>query len=93
MASDTIKRNLIAVNHEFTSSLTSGSIGQRCAQLSFTSPYPASKLVGIVITAISDSNGVNPLVFVNGETIYCNFYRASTSAANATVWARMVYES
>lgn len=92
MASGVIQKSYVKETHTFSTSLTSGTIGTRGAQLTWTPTNPVSKLVGIAITYISSSADFNPLVFASGGTIYCNFYRASGYSANAEVQATFLFE-
>ena len=94
MATGTIKaaaREDAIVNHTFTAQIPSGTVGTRGAQVTIPVDYSASRLKSITITAIGNSAEYYPVVFLNGDTIYCNFYRASSSASAATCSARVVY--
>lgn len=94
MATGTIKaatREDIIVDHKFNAQISSGTIGTRGAQVTIPVDYDASRLKSITITAIGNSLEYLPVVFLNGSAIYCNFYRASSSASAATCSARVVY--
>ena len=83
----------IIVDHQFTTYIASGTIGTRGAQLTIPVDYAADHLKSITITSIGNSAEYLPVVFLNGNTIYCNFYRTSTTASNAVCMARIVYSA
>ena len=69
-----------------------GTIGTRALQLSAPDPHPDLQLIGIAITYIGNSGEYLPLIFKNSGTIYCNFYRCTSSAVgNPSAHARLTY--
>lgn len=81
----------IIVDHAITAQIPSGTIGTRGAQVTLPDDYPASRLKSVSIAAVGNSSEYFPVVFINGETLYCNFYRASTTASAASATIRCVY--
>ena len=87
----------ITYDYTFTVSggISAGTIGTRGAQESISDPYHNKlTLIGVVITGMTDSSSIHPVVFKNGETLYCNWYRASSSAigeSSTRVGARFIY--
>lgn len=75
--------------------ISAGTIGTRGAQESISDPYNNNlTLIGVVITGMTDSSAIHPVVFKNGSTLYCNWYRATSSAigeSSTRVSARFIY--
>ena len=93
MATGTIKNTKqLVFEYTFTVAVPAGAIGTRGGQVTVVSPHPVNKLRGISIISIGDSATSIPLVFANGDTLYCNFYRCVTTAINPVVMARFVYD-
>lgn len=81
----------IVVDHAITATIEEGTIGTRGAQVTLPDDYPAIRLKSVSIAAVGNSEEYFPVVFINGETLYCNFYRASTVASAASATIRCVY--
>lgn len=99
MASGTIHNNTdIIIDHQFTLSFSAGTPGTRGAQGSIVSPYPLSRLKSVSIVYTDSSNEYIPLAFAapegGVEYIYCNHYRAISSASsNRRSTVRMVFSA
>lgn len=93
MATGTVIHNKSIVTYDKTFGINyaAGTIGTRGGQDSVTSPYPESKLIGISIISIASSSDYSVLSFTSGNTLYCNFYRASANAAQAAATVRFTY--
>ena len=81
----------IIVDHVINAQIASGTIGTRGAQVTIPDDYPASRLKSVTIVSVGNSEEYFPVAFNFGETLYCNFYRASTVASAATVTVRCIY--
>lgn len=72
----------------FSSSFTAGTIGTRGTQISYDLPnqYSSGYVVsGVIITNVANSNAYIAQPFCYNNKIYCNFYRATTSASECSV--------
>ena len=81
----------IIVDHVINAQIPSGTIGTRGAQVTIPDDYPASRLKAVTVIAVGNSDEYFPIAFNFGETLYCNFYRASTVASAATATVRCIY--
>lgn len=88
-----IKPPDIVVNHNMDAQIPAGAIGTRGAQVTLHLDYPASRLKSITVVGIGSSADYFPVAFITGETLYCNYYRTSTSAVAATATIRCVYSA
>lgn len=77
--SDNFVTKRIGEQHEFIASWSAGTIGTRAAQQTYT---PSAIPTSVQVTYIGTSSKYIPLVFISGNTVYCNYYRADASAAS-----------
>lgn len=73
------KRN--GVLHSFVATWAGGTIGTRASQQSYV---PTVQPTSAQIVYVENSGQYIPIVFISGVTVYCNYYRASTSAVSGT---------
>lgn len=74
-----------------TTSYSSGTIGTRGGQVSFPWTHGNDYILAMTPVYVGDSSAYNVQSFFANNTIYVNFYRASTSAqSNATAQIRIV---
>ena len=78
------------IDDEITVSFASGTIGTRGFQKKLDTQIPSGKYIaGAVVTYISDSEKVIPIVFASYNDLYLNCYRATSAAvSNVTVRVR-----
>lgn len=91
-----VQEGTVIVDHDFTLSFAAGTVGTRGAQASFALPYPLAQLKAVFIIYTDASNEYVPVVFASpsggGEYLYCNYYRAQSSAStNRKTTVRMVF--
>lgn len=91
-----VDKKEIIVDHTFWLSFSAGTPGTRGAQGSIASPYPLSRLKSVSIVYTDSSNEYIPVAFAaggsTGEFIYCNHYRAMSSASpSRATTVRMVF--
>lgn len=98
MASGTIHNpsDIIYFDHQFNNiAISAGVIGTRGAQVTAVALPESGKYRLINVFPVYVGNSAEYIVnpFYYDGTIYCNFYRASTSASNASATIRAVYKA
>lgn len=98
MASGIIRNpsDIIYFDHPFNNvAISAGAIGTRGAQVSAIALPESGKYRLISVFPVYVGNSAEYIVypFYYDGTIYCNFYRASTAASNASATIRAVYKA
>lgn len=85
--------SLVYQDYRFTITYSSGStLGERAFQGSTTCTMEGYMPVAVCLVSVGNSLAYNPLCFLSGTQLYCNAYRASTSAVSGSiVTARVLF--
>ncbi len=77
------------------SDISVGVVGERGAQVVLPlGNISVNNVVAISIVSISNSSAYHPIVFVSGDSIYCNYYRTTSNTvpqSTTKVVARVAY--
>lgn len=86
---------IIKEDINFSGGFSAGTPGTRGWQGSVDDPHPSGyQIIGIAVMGINNSAVLHPMAFYYVGKIYCNFYRATTTAVtNETVTVRVVYRA
>lgn len=83
---DVATESLVYEDYRFTITYAAGTnLGERAGQFSTACSKEGYVPVAAFPVSVGNSTAYNPTVFLSGTTLYCNAYRASTSAVSGSV--------
>lgn len=89
---DVATQSLVYQDYQFTITYAAGTVGTRGVQTSTPCSKDGYMPVATCLVSVGNSTAYIPVAFLSGVTLYCNAYRASTSAVNnSIVTARVLF--
>ena len=89
---DVATQSLVYQDYQFTITYAAGTVGTRGVQTSTPCSKDGYMPVATCLVSVGNSTAYIPVAFLSGTTLYCNAYRASTSAVNnSVVTARVLF--
>lgn len=92
---NSIKNDIIYQEFPTTQSWSSGTPGTRGAQSTLDIAKQGYNMIGLSISYISDSSVANVMAFMSNDVkhVYCNFYRADSSAhSDVQATVKVIYK-